>query len=1111
MKLVDASIRYPVTVTVGVLLVLLFGFLSLFRIPVQMIPDVEEPDVYVSTVWPGASPEEVEKEIVQEQEEQLKTLEGLVRMTSTSSQSTAQVMLQFQTGTNLDTAILRVNNKLQQVPAYPQNALRPVIATSAFGGAEGAIAWFVLSARPGVEIEIDKQLDFVEEVIKPALERVPGVANSGLFGGRERELQVIVDPQALAARGLRFSQVGQALDAENSDISAGSFDEGKRSYVVRTVGKYGDPRDVESVVLAWVDGAPVYLRDAARVEIGFEDPIASVRNRGEETIAINATRQLGSNTIVVMEGLRQAVAELNAGPLADRGLQMDVVYAQSDYIEGAIALVQRNIVVGGLLAIAVLLLFLRSFSSTLVIGLAIPVSVIGTFLTMTLLGRNINVVSLAGLAFAVGMIVDASIVVLENIYRHQQLGKRRRQAAYDGATEVWGAVLASVLTTVAVFLPVLFVQEEAGQLFRDIAVAVSAAVLISLVVSITLIPSLAARVLRAVTPAREGAAAGLEASRPGRGAEHAVAPAGEGAAPAAATPGPAAAPKRRDWRQLGGLARLGGAVSDSIGGLVYRMTHSVALRVVLVVVLAGGALVLSWLLMPATEYLPAGNQNFITGILIAPSGYNVDEFKSIARQVEGRLRPYWEAEPGTPEATELDGPPLEQFFFVAAGNFAFMGATVGAADAERAYQAIPLMQEALGGIPGTFAIVQQVSIFQQGPDSGRSIDVDLSGPDLGRLLQLGGRVFGGVLGSIPGAQAQPIPSLELGNPEVRIVPDRERAAEVGFTAQEVGFTLNALIDGVKVSEYQYQGRAIDVSLRGAAQGASRRSQDIANLVIATPSGRGVTVGDVARVVTTSGPQQINRIERQRAVTIRVTPPPDLPLETAMGLLETNVLSPMRADGSLGGPYAVNLSGSADKLSQTRDSLLGNFVLAIVVTYLLMAALFESFLYPFVILFSVPFAAVGGFLGLAAVNLFLGYQALDVVAMLGFVILVGIVVNNAILIVHQTLNYIRDRGLPHREALREAVSDRVRPIFMSTLTSVMGMAPLVLFSGPGSEIYRGLGSVVVGGLAVSTVFTLLLVPAVFSLTMDARDWARARFSGKPETGFEATQAKPRETG
>ncbi len=1099
MRLVEGSIRYPVSVTVGVLLVVLFGFISLFRIPVQMIPDVEEPNIFVSTIWPGASPEEVETEIVQEQEEQLKTLEGLVKMTSTSSPSSAQVTLQFQTGTDLDTAILRVNNKLQQVPAYPQNALRPVINTSAFGGAEGAIAWFVLQAKPGVEIEIDKQLDFVEEVIKPALERVPGVATSGLFGGRVRELQVVVDPQALATRGLRLSQVGQALDAENSDVSAGDFDEGKRSYIVRTVGKYTAPEEVEEVVLAWRDGSPVYVRDVARVEIGFADQSVSVRNKGQETIAINASRQLGSNTIQVMDGLRNVVAELNAGVLAERGLEMDVAYAQSEYIEGAISLVQRNIVVGGLLAVGVLLLFLRSFSSTFVIALAIPVSVIGTFLAMTALGRNINVVSLAGLAFAVGMIVDASIVVLENIYRHQQLGKRRRDAAYDGATEVWGAVLASVLTTVAVFLPVLFVQEQAGQLFRDIAVAVSAAVMISLVVSITLIPSLAARVLRAVvSPAAGRGGEPVGPGAPGRQAAYdgdaSYGP--EGAVGSTQQHGPGSPAEtssagKRDWRHLWGLAELGQSFTDGIGHAIYRLSHSVALRLVLVAILAGGALALAWVLVPATEYLPAGNQNFVQGILITPSGYNVGELRSIAQDIESRLQPYWEATPGSPEAAALDGPVLDQFFFVASSGFVFMGARVHDEYAPEAYRAIPVMQGALGGIPGTFAVVQQSSIFDQGPSAGRSIDIDLAGPDLERLLQLGGRVFGGVLAAVPGAQAQPVPSLELGNPEVRIIPDRERAAEVGFNTSEVGFTLNALIDGVKVSEYQHQGRAIDVVLR-ADTSAGTRSQDIANLSIIAPSGRAVSVGDVGRVFTTSGPQQINRIERQRAVTIRVTPPVDMPLETAMTLIDTNILGPMRGDGSLGGGYSAALSGSADRLTATRDSLRGNFILAIVVTYLLMAALFESFLYPLVILFSVPFAAVGGFLGLAAVNTFVSYQALDVVAMLGFVILVGIVVNNAILIVHQTLNYMRERGLGHREALREAVSDRVRPIFMSTLTSVTGMAPLVLFTGPGSEIYRGLGSVVVGGLAVSTVFTVLLVPAVFSLFMDLRIWLRRNF-------------------
>jgi HAE1 family hydrophobic/amphiphilic exporter-1 len=628
---------------------------------------------------------------------------------------------------------------------------------------------------------------------------------------------------------------------------------------------------------------------------------------------------------------------------------------------------------------------------------------------------------------------------------------------------------------------VLFVQEQAGQLFRDIAVAVSAAVLISLVVSITLIPSLAARVLHAVaSPAQK------------RHPDDAAAPHAHEDDKLHTREAPP-----HDWRHLWGLAEYGRRFTEGVGHAVYQMSHSVALRVVLVTALAGGAVVLSYLLMPATEYLPAGNQNFIQGILIAPSGYNVAEYQSIARTIESRLRPYWEVEPDSAEAAALDGPPVNEFFFVAAGTTVFMGASVPQDYADEAYNLIPVMQGALGGIPGTFAVVQQSSIFERGPASGRSIDIDISGPDLGRILELGAQVFGGVMASVPGAQAQPIPGLELGNPEVRVIPDRERAAEVGFTAQEVGFTLNALIDGVKVSEYQYEGRAIDVILRGDLLDQTR-SQDIANMTIITPSGRGVSVGDVARVYTTSGPQQINRIERQRAVTIRVTPPPNLPLETAMNAIEGNILAPMRASGAFGPGYSVNLSGSADKLSETRQSLQGNFILAVVVTYLLMAALFESFLYPFVILFSVPFAAVGGFLGLWAVNTFLSYQALDVVAMLGFVILVGIVVNNAILIVHQTLNYMRERGLGHKEALREAVSDRIRPIMMSTLTSVVGMAPLVLFTGPGSEIYRGLGSVVVGGLAVSTVFTVLLVPAVFSLVMDVRVWLRAKFLGEGES-------------
>jgi HAE1 family hydrophobic/amphiphilic exporter-1 len=1050
MKLVDSAIRYPVSVTVAVLLIVLFGLLSLFRIPVQLIPDVETPQVTVTTVWPGASPEEIETEIVQEQEEQLKTLEGLSEMTSESMESTGRVILRFQTGTDLDSSMLLVNNKLQQVPSYPQNALKPVITTR--DAAEDAMAWMVLSPTEGTDLDIGLQRDFAVDVIKPALERVPGVASANVLGGRERELHVIIDPQALAGRGLTLAQVGRALDAENRDVSAGDFDEGKRRYLVRSIAEYRSVEDVENVVLAWRDGAPVYVKDVAIVELGYQKARDTVRQRGQPTLAINAVRQTGTNTLFVTQGLNQAIADLNAGPLAERGMVLEIAFIESDYIEDAISLVTRNIFVGGLLAIATLLLFLRSISSTTVIAMAIPVSVIGTFLAMTLLGRNINVVSLAGLAFAVGIIVDASIVVLENIYRHMQMGKSRRLAAYDGTTEVWGAVLASVLTTVAVFLPVLFVQEEAGQLFRDIAVAVSAAVLISLVVSITLIPSLSARILSAVARARD------KDEEEGEEAEE------------------------KSWRNLWGHVHTAHYFARDYGNFIYRLTGSVKWRVILVVGLTLGAVLITWTLIPPTEYLPTGNVNFAFGIILPPPGYNVGEFTSIAERIDAQLRPYWEAEPFTPEAEQLDAPPIDNYFFVAFGNMTFMGASVDRRLADDAHLMVPALQRAVSQIPGAIGVVQQPSIFQRGEDAGRAIDIDIAGPELEELIQLGGRIFMGAMTAVPGAQARPIPSLDLGNPEVRVVVDRERAAELGMSAQDVGYALNALVDGVKVSEYQFRGEAIDLVLLGASRFAEH-SQDIGNLIIATPIGRAVSIGDVGRVIPTSGPQQINHIERQRAITIQVIPPQEIPLETAMANLDQQVLQPMRQDGSLGGEYEARLAGTADKLTAARRALQGNFLLALLVTYLLMAALFESFVYPLVILFSVPFATVGGFIGLAAVNTFITYQALDVVAMLGFVILIGIVVNNAILIVHQTLNYVRDKSMAYREALREAVIDRIRPIFMSTTTSIMGMSPLILFQGAGSEIYRGLGSVVVGGLLVSTFFTLLLVPSVFSLVMD----------------------------
>jgi HAE1 family hydrophobic/amphiphilic exporter-1 len=1042
MKLVDTAIRRPVSVIVGVILVGLFGMIALYRIPVQLIPDVDRPVVTVNTIWPGASPEEVEQEIIQRQEEQLKAVEGLEKMTSESQDSRGNLVLEFSVGLDPDALLLKVSNKLDQVTGYPIDADKPVL-TSGSGGNTSAITWLILEPLPGNEdVDIETYRDYIEDLVETGLERVPGVAQSNVYGGFERELQVTVNPAAMAAHAVTVTQMATAIVAENANISGGSFDEGKRRYIVRTVGQYTTPEQIEAVIIRDGPGGRVRVADVAHARLGYKRASVTVRQRGKLAIAVNATRETGANVLEVMDGIRAAVEQYNSGPLQREGLILRQVYDETDYIISSIDLVRSNIFIGGALATLVLLVFLRSASSVLIIITSIPISIIGTFLIMSLVGRNINVISLAGMAFAVGMVVDNAIVALENIFRHRQMGKDRLRASFDGATEVWGAMLASTLTTIAIFLPIVFIEDEAGQLFRDIAIAVSSSVALSLIVALTVIPMMSARLMR---------------NRADRAA------------------GP------------GSLDRFGSWVSQGIANSVYRISGNTFMRVGVIVVLIGGSLLSAWSLLPKAEYLPTGNRNLIFGILLPPPGYTLDELIEVGQQVEDVLRPRWEALPGSAEAAAIEGPLVPHMFYVAFGRSAFMGARAG--DPSRVKEVIPLIQQPLFAIPGMIAIVRQSGLFQ-GLGGGRAIDLEISGPDLDRLLALGGRIFGQVMQVLPDAQVRPIPSLDLGNPEVRIIPDRIRAADVGLTTREIGRTVNALMDGALIDGYQFEGEEIDITLRGEDDWF--RTQDIGQLPMYTSTGETVPLHSVADVIVTSGPEQINHIERSRAITIRIVPPETTPLETALETIQSEIIDPLRASGELAPPYDLHLAGTADDLAKTQQALQWNFLLALLITYLLMASLYESFLYPFVIMLSVPPAAAGGILGLAAVNLLIGYQPLDILTMLGFVILIGVVVNSAILIVHQTLNVQRaEEGIDHREAIRRAVESRVRPIFMSTITSALGMLPLVLFPGAGSELYRGLGSVVIGGLLISTIFTLFLVPTFLSLAMDIRLWLQGR--------------------
>jgi HAE1 family hydrophobic/amphiphilic exporter-1 len=511
--------------------------------------------------------------------------------------------------------------------------------------------------------------------------------------------------------------------------------------------------------------------------------------------------------------------------------------------------------------------------------------------------------------------------------------------------------------------------------------------------------------------------------------------------------------------------------------------------------------------------------------MLPPPGYNLEELMEMGRIVENELKPYFDVDAGTPEAGALDAPVIEDFFFVARGRQVFIG--LRALDPSRAAELVPLiMRIGRERLVGTIAVASQSSLFGRGLEGGRVIDVEITGPDLTRLVAMGGQVMGQVMQLIPNAMPRPVPSLDLSSPELHVKAKLLQAADMRVSAADLGFAINALVDGAYVSDYFLNGKKIDLTVVGtrpAAMGEPASSdvyrwntQDVQALPVATPMGQLVPVSALADVELASGPEQVNHRERVRAVTIQVSPPPEVPLEQAMLTIENQIVRPLRDSGQLSAGYQINLAGTADKLRDTWRALRFNFLLASIITYLLMAALFESWLYPLVIIFSVPLGAVGGILGLWLLNGYLWMthdlyipQTLDVLTMLGFVILVGTVVNNPILIVHQALNHIRDEGMGFHEAVLESTRTRLRPIFATTVTTVLGLLPLVLFPGAGSELYRGLGAVLLGGLVVSTVFTLFLIPALFSLVMDAKQWAVERIYSRPVPVREEKQSrKPR---
>jgi HAE1 family hydrophobic/amphiphilic exporter-1 len=1119
MSIARGSIRNAVTVWVGVILTVLAGTIALQRVPVQLTPDVEDTVIAVQTRWEGASPFEIEQEIVDKQEERLQGLANLKAITSKCQQGLGTVKLEFAVGTPKEVALREVSDKLREVPDYPVNADEPVVEASDPDN-QDFIAWFIIESEDP-DVEVRTLADFAEDRVKPHFERVPGVSESNVLGGREREVQVRFDAVRLAQRGVSPSDLVAALRSTNRNVSAGAVEEAKSDVRLRLVSQYESVKAVEDTVVRTSAEGPVFVRDVAEVVEDFKEPVTIVRSRGRGVLALNAQKEVGSNLMEVMAGLRAAAVKLNepGGPLDAEARRLGMkgrltitqVYDQTVYIDDALALVEDNIWAGGALALLVLLVFLGSLRGALIIGLAIPISIVGAVVAMLVLGRTVNVVSLAGMAFATGMVVDNAIVVIENIFRHRAMGKTAMRATIDATDEVADALVASTLTTVAVFVPILLVQEEAGQLFRDIALAICAAVLLSLVVAVTIVPTVAARVL----PAPPVAGAGRRTL-----AERLTAPI--------------------SW------------LADVLGRVVHRLSGSVLARVGIVALFTAASILGTVFLMPPSDYLPLGNRNLVFGLLIPPPGYSLKQQQELMTRVEGSIRPYWEAGREVAKGTsveeasrglpavptfdfakmapgpEVTPPPLENYFLVSIEGVMFHGGI--ASDPTKVVDMIPLFQNATRAeqAPGVFAFAFQVPLFRLGGTTGSAVKVNLAGDDLDEVTSSALGVFMDLMGMYGPFSVQPDPSnFNVPGPEMQVVPDLVRLGEAGLTPEDLGLAVQALGDGAVVGEYRIGGDTVDLKVVSREHGGEGVLARLPDAPIATPYGGTVPLSSLGELRRVNAASQINRIGRRRAVTLQVTPPGGIPLEKALDDIRA-MLDARRAAGTLPPGIETTTTGSASKLEAVRHALLGDgtpggtfasaMFLALFVTYLLMCVLFQSWLDPLIIMFSVPLATVGGFAALRFVHewsvtdRYMPVQNLDVLTMLGFVILIGTVVNNAILLVHQTRNFLRGtaeegggkRG--PREAVAEAVRTRVRPIFMTTLTTVLGMLPLVVMPGSGSELYRGLGAVVLGGLLVSTMFTLIVVPLLLSLVLSLQQ----RF-GFLDTGEDATAAPPPDAG
>ncbi|WP_394980920.1 efflux RND transporter permease subunit [uncultured Helicobacter sp.] len=1037
----------PMVVLVCVIFAVMFGILGLKSMPYQLMPQVSKPTISVYTSWNGATPYEVEKEIINRQEKYLKGIEGLESISSTARQGRAVVGLEFQSGVDINFALLKVSAKMDEIKGYPDDVDKPTIAMS--GESIPPAIYLFLRTLEGNDREVDTYKTFFEDYVLGHLERIEGVGEVFYPGGRATQMQILLDSKQLAHHNIAIADVITAIITHNKNTTAGSLDYGMRSYKIKVASEYDNATSILHTPIQKSGNKIIYLQDLALVIEGFAKQASYGYLNDTRALSVQIVPTATANILELTQKTRAIVQNLNEGILHDNGLEFVWSRDQEGYILDALHLVKDNIIMGMILACVVLYLFLRNVYSMAVVLIVIPICIIAAFFFLNLMGRTLNVISLAGVSFAMSMLIDNAIVVLENITRHLHMQKPLLRACIDGTREVIGAIFASVVTTIAIFIPIMDMQEDLGQLFYDIALSVCFGLGISFFASIFVIPTMLYVCM----------------GRFSFESNHTM-----------------------SWYQ-----KLGIAFSDWLMRVLDSLLRTPKRSAWFIAGFMVFCVISSWVLFPRLDYLPKGNQNFLIAYINAPPGISYEQRKEIGESIFAQNAHLIESL-GYTQRDSTDLPPIAHLFF--SGSESYMQVGVTSSNPAEIRRLIPQIQESIRNIPGVQASVVQQGIFDKG-SSTQSIYINIVGSELDSLISTATALSNAIKQKMPYMQVRPLPALENTNREIVLYPDYVALALNDLNAKSFGDIVDVVLDGKQIDEFKTpSGKTIDLVLKALPDLSeesierakesldSQAPEDFAHTQIYTPSGKLLPLSSLTRIEQEYTMAQIRHFERERTILLVLNSPADKPLEEVLSHIKDEVIPEIESKGEMRDNHLI-FGGSAKDMQGGREDLYAGFALALFITYLILCALYGNFSYPFIIILTVPFAISGGLFGLSFVNAFLYPQNLDMLSLLGFIILVGSVVNNAILIVYQT-QFNLSYGMAYLPSIIESTKSRVRPIFMSIFTSVFGLLPMVLFGGAGSEIYRGLGAVLVGGLLFSGVLSLLVIPSALLLYFWAKE-------------------------